>query len=226
MKRTFAFFILTCMLLPSCGTALPATKPEEFTVQYTAASIPWLATLYNCAGGNVITTFQRGADYLDPQSANMVIRIGKPDDPASFAYQIATDELLVVVNSKNHSTKLTASQVYELFTGQIQNWKTINGTDAPVQVWVFPVGEDLQVIFKQIVLDGSPITSTAHMANNPNEMLQAVEKDANAIGIITQSLKTGDISGVYTTTSSLPVLAITFSKPQGTIAQILACLQK
>lgn len=214
------------MLLPSCSAAPPVSKPEELTVQYTAASIPWLATLYNCAGGNVITTFQSVADYLDPQSANLVIRIGKPDYPASFAYQIATDELLVIVNLKNHTIKLTAIQVYELFTGQIQSWKTINGTDAPVQVWVFPAGEDLQEIFNQIILDGSPITSTAHLANNPNEMLQAVEKDANAIGIITQSWKTGNISGVYTTTSNLPVLAITFSKPQGTIAQILACMQK
>ena len=174
----------------------------------------------------MVTSEQRGADFLDPQSVNMVIRIGKPDKLIAFAYQIATDDLLAIINMKNPISKLTTDQVYGLFTGQIQNWKSINGDDAPVEVWVFPAGEDIQKIFDQTALHGSPVSSAAHLANNPDEMLQAIEKDINAIGIITQHWKTGDITGVYTAASNLPVLAITFSKPQGNLAHILACMQK
>jgi hypothetical protein len=39
-------------------------------------------------------------------------------------------------------------------------------------------------------------------------------------------LKIGDITDVYTAAGGLPVLALTFSKPQGNLAHILACLQK
>ncbi|MGD0752376.1 MAG: hypothetical protein ABSA23_13345, partial [Anaerolineales bacterium] len=61
---------------------------------------------------------------------------------------------------------------------------------------------------------------------NPDEMVQAVGKDVSAIGIITRRWKTGNITAVYAAAISLPVLAITLSKPQGTLAQIIACMQK
>jgi len=121
MKRTFTFIVLTGILLTSCTTAPPTIKTEQFTVQYTSASIPWLASLYNCSGTNVITDEQRAADFLDLKSANMVIRIGSPGTLDAFAYQIGTDDLLVILNSKNPTRTLTAEQARELFSGQIQN---------------------------------------------------------------------------------------------------------
>lgn len=169
---------------------------------------------------------QSGADLLDPQSADMVIRIGQPDNLIPFTYQIGTDNLLVITNVKNPTSELTAERIYELFTGQIQNWKIINGTDALVQPWVFPAGEDIQRIFNQTMLGGSPVSSAARLANNPDEMQQAIEKDINAVGIITSRWKNGSVSSVYTAANSLPVMAITLSKPQGRLAGILACMQK
>jgi len=226
MKRTYAFIVLAGILLTSCNTALPTTKTEQFFVQYTSASIPWLASLSNCAGSTVVSTEQRGADFLDLKSASMVIRIGRADSLNGFAYQIGTDDLLVIVNSKNPTRSLTAEQAHGLFSGQIQNWKVINGNEAPVQVWVFPTGEDIQEIFDQTVLDGSPVSSEAFIATNPDEMMEAVGKDVSAIGIITHRWKTGNITSIYTVASRLPVLVITLSKPQRTLDHILACLQK
>jgi hypothetical protein len=226
MKRTFAFFMLACILLASCNSTHPIAHPEQVTVQYTSASIPWLTSLYTCAGEIVVIAEQRSADYLDLQFAGMVIRIGRPNTSTSFVYQIGTEALLVIVNEKNPVQVLTEGQVFELFTGQVQNWKSINGTDAPIQVWAFPTGEDVQEIFSQTVLHGSPITSGAHLANSQDEMVQAVQKDVNAIGIITQKWKTGNISGAYTIATNLPVLAETLSKPEKTIAHIIACMQK
>ena len=83
-----------------------------------------------------------------------------------------------------------------------------------------------QNIFENTVLGGSPVTSLARLANNPDEMSQAISKDVNAIGLLTRHWKTGDTSEVFTAASNLPVLAITQSQPQGVLAQILACLQK
>jgi hypothetical protein len=226
MKRTFAFILLAGILLTSCTTALPTIKTEQFTVQYTSASVPWLASLYNCAGTNVISAEQRAADFLDLKSANMVIRLGSPGNINGLPYQIGTDDLLVIVASKNPTRTLTAEQTRELFSGQIRNWKTIDGNDAPVQVWVFPTEEDIQEIFDQTILEGSPISSGAYLATNLDEMVQAVGKDVSAIGIITGRWKTGNLTSVYKAASNLPVLAISLSKPQGTLAQILACMQK
>ena len=130
MKPTFVLIIITCSLLPSCYTAPPTAEPERLSVQYTAASNPWLADLSQCAGTNAVSFEQRGADFLDPQSADVVIRIGQSKDLGPFVYQISTDDLLVIVNQQNPLKILKAAQVFGLFAGQIQNWKDINGADA------------------------------------------------------------------------------------------------
>jgi hypothetical protein len=226
MKHFFAFIILAGILLTSCTTTPPTIKSEQFTVQYTSASVPWLAGLYNCAGTNVISVEQRAADFLDLKSANMVIRLGNPGTITGFPYQIGTDDLLVIVASKNPTKVLSAEQTRELFTGQIRNWKTLDEKDAPVQVWVFSDGEDIQEIFDQTVLEGSPVSSGAFLAANLDDMVQAVGKDVFAIGIITGRWKTGNLTSVYKAANDLPVLAISLSKPQGTLANIIACMQK
>jgi phosphate transport system substrate-binding protein len=226
MKRTFNLVILACFILSSCNSISPASNSEHFTIQYTAASIPELAKLYDCASGNEIDAKPRGTDFLDPSDSDMVIRVGQPSTPTLFAYQIASDSLVVIVNLKNPATEMTADQVRGLFTGEIQTWKTINGSDAPVHPWVYPASEDIQAIIKQTILDGSPVSSDARLANNPSEMLEGVEKDINAVGIISLRWKNEKVLKVFAPTSSFPVMAITRTKPQGSLAQILACMQK
>jgi hypothetical protein len=214
------------LLGTSCTPATPTASLEPLRVQYSLAARPWLAKLNNCAGKNVLAVEPRAEEFQDPKSVDLVLRVGQPDNLIAPAYQIGTDDLLVIVNQKNPLVKLTTDQVRALFIGQIHTWNSINGIDAPVQVWVFPAGEDVQQIFERSVLDGTHATSLARMANSPEEILQAVSNDADAIGIITRRLETGNIPDIFTAASSLPVLAITQTEPQGDLAQILACLQR
>ena len=225
MKRTFAFLILAGSLLPSCNSATPTVPLEPITVQYTTAAAPWLAGLYDCAGANVVTAEQRAADFLDPQSVNLAIRIGQPANLTSPAYQIGSEDILVILNPQNPINALTAEQVRGLFTGQVLNWQEVNGSNAPVQVWVFSSGEDVWQIFEQTALGGSPATSMARLAAGPDEMAQAIASDVNAVGILTRHWKAGNVSAVYNV-ASVPVLALTPAKPQGAVQELLACLQK
>ena len=225
MKRTFAFLILVCLLLPSCNSATPTVSAGPLTVQYTAAAAPWLADLYDCAGANVVTAEQRATDFLDPELVNLAILIGQSANLTSAAYQIGSEELLVILNPQNPINALTAEQVRGLFTGQVLNWREIKGSNAPVQVWVFSSGEDVQQIFDQIALGGSPTTSTARLAAGPDEMTQAIASDVNAVGILTRHWKAVNVSAVYTV-ASVPVLALTPAEPQGAVQELLACLQK
>jgi PBP superfamily domain len=229
MKRIFAILILACSLLSSCFSATPNATPtfaqETIAVQYTAAAVPWLAGLYSCAGVNVVIAEQRAADLLDPQAIDLAIRIGQPASLTSPAYQIGSEDILVIVNPQNPIRALDAEQVRGLFDGQVLNWQEFNGSDAPVQVWVFSSGEDVQQIFEQTILDGSQVTSTARLAVGPDEMAQAIAGDVNAIGILTRHWKSGDVLAV-TTVATEPVLAITRDKPVGAVQELLACLQE
>jgi hypothetical protein len=225
MNRINPLLLLACFLLSACSSTTLTTTPVPITVQYTAASVPWLAKVYTCAGANGITAEQRAADFIDPRTVDMAIRIGQPENLTSPAYQVGSEDILVGVNKLNPINSLTADQVRGLFSGQIQNWQAINGSDAAVQVWIFAAGEDVQQIFEQTILGGSPVTSLARLATSPDEMSQGIANDVNAVGILTRHWKAGNVAEVFTV-ATVPVLAITAQEPSGALPGIIACLQK
>jgi PBP superfamily domain len=225
MKKKIIFLLLSFLLLSGCDSAAPAATPPMITVQYTAAAGPWLARLIGCAGRNVINSELRSADTLNLDHADMAIRYGETPGLTSPSYQIGTDEIIVIASRQNPVGKLSLQQVRGLFGGQIGNWKDVGGIDAPVQVWVFALGEDVQQIFEKVGMGGSPVTSNARLATGPDEMARAIAQDVNAVGILPKSWNAEGVSELFTVVK-VPVLASTPSEPQGTLLQILNCLQK
>jgi hypothetical protein len=224
MRKPFIFAISTVILLTSCGTPSTAISQEAISVEYTFTSIPWLGDIYNCSGGTVINAEQRAADFQDPLSYNLTIRIGEPEPITSSAYQIGSEEIIVNVNPQNKVKLLNAQQVRGLFTGQITNWQAVGGSNTNVQVWVYSSGEDIQQIFESVALDGSPITTNARLATSPDEMAQAISSDVNAVGILTRHWMGSNVTEALSV-STEPVLAITNSEPQPAVKSLIACLQ-
>ena len=220
------FTLYTTLLLAyACSPAVPTTVTGSLRVQYTFASQPWLTKLLDCAGNMAIKSELRSAGYLDLNNAELVMRTGKNLQPDLPTFQVGTEDILVIVNPQNPTSRLTADQVRGLFSGQIRNWQKINHSNAPVQVWVFAPGEDVQQIFDQTILEDTPVTSLARQASSPEEMIQAVAKDANAVGILTRGWKAENVNDVYSV-ATVPVLVLTPSEPQGALAELIACLQK
>jgi phosphate transport system substrate-binding protein len=56
------------------------------------------------------------------------------DERDLFAYPIARDGVAVIVHRDNPVKGVTRQQLSALLTGQITNWKTLTGRDAPVNV--------------------------------------------------------------------------------------------
>ena len=83
----------------------------------------------------------------------------------------------------------------------------------------------MQQVFEQTGLGGTPVASTARLATGPDEMAQAIANDVNAIGVFTSHWNTESMSVLFTG-ATVPVLASTSSEPQGSLPQILDCLQK
>ncbi len=220
-KFCFLFFVF---LLAACASPTPTPQAEPIRVQYTFAAQPWLADVYDCAGENIVSAELRAADYLDLSSTDLVLRIGDANI-TSPAYQIGTEEILVIVNPQNPANSLTADEVLGLFTGSIQDWQEVNGADATVQVWVFAAGEDVQQIFEQTALGGAPVTSLARLAPGPEEMAQAIADDVNAIGILTRHWKADNVAAAFTV-ATFPVLALVPGDPPAFSLDIIACLQR
>ena len=219
------WIVLAALMLSACAPATPATSltAQVVPVYGTAAAQPWLIKLYDCGATQSAVL----SEVNDPQSAAVVLQLGQPRDPLIPAFQVGQETLEVWTNAQTPTPGLNAAQARQLFSGQIVNWKSVDGEDAPVNVWVYAADDDLQQVFETALMDSRPVTSLARLASSPREMAQAIANDHNAIGIMSGSLALA-IAGGHSVFSSepIPVLAITPSEPQGTVRDLLGCMQK
>ena len=142
--------------------------------------------------------------------------MGEPEFLASPAYQIDTEEILIVTHRQSPVQNLTLEEGRALFAGQ---------GDLSVQVWVYASDEDVQVEFDQFVMEGRSVTPSARLAVNPQQMSDTLVNESNAIGILPRHWKAGDVRDVYLV-ATVPVLALTKSEPQAAVKELIACLQK
>jgi hypothetical protein len=217
--------ILLVLVLSACGSGTTATgSAQQLNLEYSPAAAFVIPDLLACAGSNDISAVLRSTDFLDPQTVDMVIRLGEPGNLSYPTYQIGTENILVVTSRDNPVNSLSAVQVRSLFIGLIQNWNELGGDDNTSRVWVFPSSEDIQQFFNESVLLGSPVTSFARVATSMDEMIQAITEDINAVGILPGHWMSGDMETLYNA-GSVPVLAILSSSPDSTLSGIITCLQ-
>jgi hypothetical protein len=205
------FFVLLSLNTSCAPTATPAPETQIVSVYATPATQPWLPELYACAPtGTVIRVVG------DSLAADISLRLGEPDILAVPAYQIDTEEILVVTHRQSLVQNITVDEVRALFAGQ---------GDPSVVVWVYASGEDVQRVFEQAVMRGRNVTSLARLATSPQHMSDTLNNEPNTVGILPRHWKAGDSRFVYTI-PDVPVLAMVTEEQQGAIQAIIACLQK
>jgi hypothetical protein len=203
--------ILFFLFLTACTSSTPLATPQVVTVYSTSAAQPWLTLLYTCTGSSAVIS-----RVDDSSSADIVLRVGEPEFLASPAYQIDTEEILIVTHRQSPIQNLTLDGVRALFMGQ---------GDPSVQVWVYASEEDVQRVFDQVVMEGRSVTPSARLAVNPQQMSDTLVNESNAVGILPRHWKAGDTREVFSV-ATVPVLALTKSEPQAAVKGLISCLQK
>ena len=79
-------------------------------------------------------------------------------------YSVALDGLAVVVHKGNPVTQLTRDQLAGIFSGKINNWKEVGGTDLKIVVLSREVNSGTHVYFKEHVLRKGDSSSKAEFA--------------------------------------------------------------
>ena len=213
IRPTYTLFLhLLSFLLLSCSTSTPPATPQLVTGYSTSAAQPWLSDLYMCAALRNNIALSRSAD---ASSAEIVLRVGEPRILTSPAYQIDTEEILIVTHRASLIQSLNLEGVRELFAGL---------GDPSVQVWVYASGEDVQEVFEQAVMEGRTVTLSARLAVNPQQMSDTLVNESNTVGILPRHWKVGDVREVFSV-ATVPVLAVTQGEPQGVIKELIGCMQ-
>ena len=208
-----SIFLLSSIFLFSCVTSTPVRPaPQLVTVYSTSAALPWLNDLYTCAAQQNSVALSR---LEDASSAEIVLRVGEPRILTSPAYQVDTEEILIVTHRASPIQNSDLGGVRELFAGL---------GDPSVQVWVYASEEDVQDVFDQAVMEGRAVTPSARLAVNPQQMSDTLVNESNTVGILPRHWKVGDVREVFSV-ATVPVLAVTQGEPQGAIKELIGCMQ-
>jgi phosphate transport system substrate-binding protein len=99
------------------------------------------------------------------------------NDHVIGAYSVA-----VVVNAANPIGNLTRAQVRDIFTGTIQNWKEVGGSDAPIHLFIRDPISGTHLGFRELAMENKPYADTPNLLTNYEAIVVAVARDANGIG--------------------------------------------
>ena len=220
LRRCFAtprndgvlFFLISVLLLSSCSPSTPPPTPQVVSVYSSSFTQTWLTDVYACAANSSVVISLSDS----VSEAQVVLQLGEPKFLASFAYQIDTEEILIVTNRVSPIQNLTLAEAQALFMGL---------GDPSVQVWVYASDADVQKVFDQLVMNGRSVTSSAMVAVSPQQMSDTLVNQPNTVGILPKHWKAGDARVVFSA-GTVPVLALTKSEPEGVVKSLLACLQK
>lgn len=209
-KKTWQFgdlkFLVTCILLiVSCSAPQQNSQTQIVTINYSPFTEFQMNEVFTCA--NDLSLILK----VTSESPDIAFRFGEPDILLGNAYQIGEEEIVVVTNSQSELGTLSLNQVQNLFA-------------SGENVWVYAEGENIQRSFDQFVMSGRSVSASAKVAPNPKIMIQMLEENPNAIGLIPKSLLTQNLKEIYSV-GNFPVLAIPEAEPQGAVKSLIGCLQ-
>jgi len=112
------------------------------------------------------------------------IELAKKNGVTPVEIAVAVDGLSVVVNAKNPLKALKPEDVGRLFRGEVTNWKQLGGNDTPVTLYGRQPNSGTYVFFLEHVLGNKDYSTKMNQMNGNAQILEAVAKDASAVGYV------------------------------------------
>ena len=178
-------------------------------------------TISESGSGNGVKSLMNNACDI----ANMS-RFMKPAEFKSFvdkgilpvAHVVAFDGLAVVVNPKNPVKALTVSQIADIYTGKISNWKQLGGEDAKIVVVSRDTNSGTYETFNELVLKKAAITKDAEYVGSNGQARTRVNTTKNAIayvglGFVDDTVKPLSVEGILPTAKSVSTGKYPIARP-------------
>lgn len=115
---------------------------------------------------------------------------------------VALDGIALIANASNPMTGIKSREVEKIFTGDVENWSSINGVSGGISVYTRNTSSGTYAVFQEMALrkrDYAP--SSQKMAGN-EQIASEVAKNPNGIGYVglaylgTPGIKTLPVDGI------------------------------
>ena len=124
-------------------------------------------------------------------------------------HPIGSYSVAVIVNSANPVAGLTREQVRDIFTGAVQNWKDVGGSDAPIHLNIRDPISGTYLGFQELAMENKPYPPGTNALTSYGAIAQAVGQDVNGIGYVSidlaqkAGLKAVSVGGIAPTAASV-----------------------
>jgi phosphate transport system substrate-binding protein len=193
-RRAALLVLLAVLAVPAAAYAASTT----ISISGATASFPLIELLtqkyHKLKKGRVNFKVSQGGATVGVQDAAAgKVSIGDSSrppassDPAGlYFYPVAKYFVCVVTNPANPISNLTASQVQQIFTGKVRDWSQVSGAKASGAIDVYTRTSVAGVLttFSTTLLGGAKVGSFASQQASEGLMQNAVKKDPNAIGFL------------------------------------------
>lgn len=99
-----------------------------------------------------------------------------------LSYLIAKDAICIYLNPENIINNLTISQLKDIYTGKIKNWKELGGEDLPIILISRSPNSGTYLYFKEHVLLAEPFSNDVIIKHTTQSVQEEVMKYKGAIG--------------------------------------------
>ena len=111
-------------------------------------------------------------------------------------HKFAIDGIAVVVNPNNPAVKLEKSQIIDIFSGKINNWKALGFKDRGINVYTRDASSGTRKVFWKKALNKGEITKSANFVKSHGAMKSAINVDPYGIGYISIGFLDDTVSSV------------------------------
>lgn len=135
-------------------------------------------------GGSGLGIKQAGEGLIDIGNSGRKAKDSEIDRYGLAMVRWAVDGVAVAVNPENPVRSLTGKQLRAIFSGEIDNWKTLGGHDARIDLYTRDAASGTRAVFWKKALDKGEIYSGANFVVSNGAMKSAIAQDPNAIGYV------------------------------------------
>ena len=238
----FSLILMTAAVACGAGDAPQEilAQTEIITLQTTPSLEHWLPKVADCANGipdfAVVTKILPLAD-LDPNQADLTLRIGDRQESDPFIILMGTEQTLILAGSNLPVASLSLSSVQRIFSGEITNWNQVPEVGAagleinqPITTLSYPEGHELRLLFQEAYLEEASLSSDALIFSSEAALTDLLESYPYALAYTLESLTPASaqkltLRAFDPTQAQHKVLALTPEEPIGNLRQLLLCLQ-
>ena len=237
------------LLLVTACHQQDTSNPVELSIRLASdtASAPLAESLLNAyesknIGGTPLTLtqleHQPALTALQSSEMDALFLAHPPEQEGLFFTPIANELLIIVANPELPIDSLSLDQVRGIFTGHISSWNNLGGPAISIQAITREQETSTRQAFETLVMEGQPITRSARLATDEQDMLELVNATPGGIGYVAgTSLSLSEeqvillsVDGAPPTHEAarrrayrlmMPVFFVAPSEPQGTLRNLL-----